>query len=176
MKPRKLILSRKGFDSKAGGCPSPISPDGTIYSLPIPGNDATVHYRDLHHGNISIGQVVDDLTRGSLNAQDGAHLDPDIRQDAIRRPNGWRGLLGQTGASETHLERQGVGAGDVFLFFGIFRRVQETREGWRFVRGEPQQHILWGWLQIEQVCKVDEIRGGWEVQLGEASLSLQLAW
>ena len=160
MKPRKLSLSRKGFDSSYGGCPSPIFPDGTLYSLPIPGdNDATVHYGDLQHGNINIGQVVEDLTRGRLDAQDGVHLDPDVRQDAIRRHNGWRGIFGQTGAPEGHLEKQGVGTGDVFLFFGLFRRVQETREGWRFIRGEPQQHILWGWLQIEQVCKVDEIRG-----------------
>ena len=159
MKPRKLSLSRKGFDSSYGGCPSPIFPDGTIYSLPIPGDDyAAVHYGDLHHGNVNIGQVVEDLTRGRLDARDGVHLDPDVRQDAIRRHNGWRGIFGQTGAPEGHLEKQGVGAGDVFLFFGLFRRVQETREGWRFISGEPQQHILWGWLQIEQVCKVEEIR------------------
>lgn len=31
MKPRRLILSRKGLDSKYGGCPSPIFPDGTMY-------------------------------------------------------------------------------------------------------------------------------------------------
>ena len=160
MKPRKLSLSRKGFDSSYGGCPSPIFPDGTIYSLPIPGDDyAAVHYGDLHHGNVNIGQVVEDLTRGRLDTRDGVHLDPDVRQDAIRRHNGWRGIFGQTGAPEGHLEKQGVGTGDVFLFFGLFRRVQETREGWRFIRGEPQQHILWGWLQIEQACKVDEIRG-----------------
>ncbi len=36
MKPKKLILSRKGFDSASGGCPSPIFPDGTMFSLPIP--------------------------------------------------------------------------------------------------------------------------------------------
>ena len=56
MKPRKLSLSRKGFDSSYGGCPSPIFPDGTIYSLPIPGDDyAAVHYGDLDHGNVNIG-------------------------------------------------------------------------------------------------------------------------
>ncbi|MGC9778582.1 MAG: hypothetical protein HZR80_05015 [Candidatus Heimdallarchaeota archaeon] len=32
----KAILSRKGFDSSFGGCPSPILPDGTLLSLPIP--------------------------------------------------------------------------------------------------------------------------------------------
>jgi hypothetical protein len=32
----KVILSRKGFDSGYGGYPSPVLPDGTILSLPIP--------------------------------------------------------------------------------------------------------------------------------------------
>jgi len=32
----KVILSRKGFDSSYGGCASPILPDGTLLSLPIP--------------------------------------------------------------------------------------------------------------------------------------------
>ena len=35
----KIILSRKGFDSKFGGMASPILPDGTLLSLPIPSND-----------------------------------------------------------------------------------------------------------------------------------------
>lgn len=32
----KIIISRKGFDTTYGGRPSPILPDGTILSLPIP--------------------------------------------------------------------------------------------------------------------------------------------
>ena len=32
----KFILSRKGFDSSNGGIASPILPDGTMLSLPIP--------------------------------------------------------------------------------------------------------------------------------------------
>ena len=32
----KVVLSRKGFDSSYGGFPSPILPDGTLISLPIP--------------------------------------------------------------------------------------------------------------------------------------------
>ena len=160
MKPRKLILSRKGFDSASGGCPSPIFPDGTMYSLPIPCDDEEepIHYQDLHHGNINIGQVVEDLTRRRYSAWDLAGLDPDVRPDAVPRYDGWRGLFGQTYGSQTHLANQGVGAGDIFLFFGLFRRVQETRAGWIFVKDAPKLHILWGWLQIEQVCKVDDIR------------------
>ena len=32
----KIILSRKGFDSSYGGYPSPIFPDGSLLSIPIP--------------------------------------------------------------------------------------------------------------------------------------------
>lgn len=32
----KVVLSRKGMDSAAGGIPSPILPDGTLLSFPIP--------------------------------------------------------------------------------------------------------------------------------------------
>ena len=160
MKPQRLIISRKGFDSASGGCPSPIFPDGTMYSLPIPGDDEEepIRYEDLHHGNINIGQVVEDLTDGQYPAWHLAGLDPDIRPNAIARSGNWRGLFGQSSAAQTHLAKQYVETGDVFLFFGLFRRVQKTRAGWHFVRDVPKLHILWGWLQIDQVCKVDEIR------------------
>ena len=75
----------------AGGCPSPIFPDGAIYPLPIPGDDhAAVHHGDLDHGNVNTGQVVEDLTRGRLDARDGFHLDPDVRQTPMsgRMPSG----------------------------------------------------------------------------------------
>ena len=146
MKPRKLSLIRKGFDSSYGGCPSPIFPDGTIYSLPIPGDDhAAVHYGDLDHGNVNIGQVVEDLTRGRLDARDGVHLDPDVRQDAIRRHKGWRGIFGRTRAPEGHLEKQGVGTGDVFLLIAYLidageldpeGDLEEQFLDWYRVRGE----------------------------------------
>ena len=54
LKPRKLILSRKGFDSGSGGCPSPIFPDGTVFSLPIPSGDEEA-FVDLQHGDICCG-------------------------------------------------------------------------------------------------------------------------
>lgn len=34
--PKRLVLSRKGFDSGYGGMPSPILPDGRLQPLPIP--------------------------------------------------------------------------------------------------------------------------------------------
>ena len=159
MQPRKLILSRKGFDTSSGGCPSPIFPNNTIYSLPIPGGDEedSIRYEDLSLGPIDMGQMVEDLTGGQIRAHDAAHLDPDIRGNALSRDERWRPMFGQAGASQTHLENQGVGLGDLFLFFGLFRKVEKGPNGWRFVQGSRPQHLIWGWMQIGEVCKVDEI-------------------
>ena len=159
----EIISQQKGFDSSYGGCPSPIFPDGTIYSLPIPGDDhAAVHHGDLDHGNVNIGQVVEDFTRGRLDARDGVHLDPDVRQDAIRRHNGWRGIFGRTGAPEGHLEKQGVGTGDVFLFSassGGWRRPGKVGGSSEANRNSTSGGVGSGLDRRAGCCRVDEIRG-----------------
>ena len=162
VKPKKLILSRKGFDSGSGGCPSPIFPDGTMFSLPIPSRDHE-RFDDLQHGDVDIANVVTGITNVRLNGRDRVHLDPDLNFDTYRHRKNraacqeWRGMLGQTGIAQGHLDKQGVGTGDVFLFFGLYRRVEETDKGWRFVRGAPELHVLWGWLQVDQKHRVADI-------------------
>ena len=162
LKPKKLILSRKGFDSGSGGYPSPIFPDGTMFSLPIPSYDKEA-FADLQHGDVNIASVVSGITNGRMSGRDPIHLDPDLNFDTHRhrkdRANwqDWRGMLGQAGAAQSHLNNQGVDSGDVFLFFGLYRRVEETAQGWRFVRGSPELHVLWGWLQVDEKYLVADI-------------------
>ena len=160
--PRKLIISRKGFDSGSGGCPSPIFPDGTMFSLPIPsGNEEA--FEDLQHGDVDIASVVSGITNGRMSGPNLVHLDPDLNFDAYRyrkdRPDWqqWRGMLGQAGIAQSHLAKQGVGSGDVFLFFGLYRQVEETAQGWHFVKGAPELHVLWGWLQVDQKHRVADL-------------------
>ena len=88
----RLILSRKGFDSSAGGCPSPV--------------------------------------------------------------------LGQTGSAQGHLRNQGVESGDLFLFFGVFRRAEMHNRRWRFVPGSRPFHAIWGWLHVGQIHTIDELAPG----------------
>ena len=58
----KIILSRKGFDSGSGGCPSPIFPDGSLMSLPIPDKKSQVTYGEIAGNHwASIGEVVSQL-------------------------------------------------------------------------------------------------------------------
>lgn len=77
----KIVLSRKGFDSSAGGCPSPILPDGQLLSLPIPDTLSPTRYADL---GLPSG-LLDDLTRGRIELNHGAHLDPDIHWRSLPR-------------------------------------------------------------------------------------------
>ena len=48
----KVILSRKGMDSEAGGMASPILPDGTLLSLPISDENSNQQYGGLYYGDI----------------------------------------------------------------------------------------------------------------------------
>ena len=108
LKPKKLILSRKGFDSGSGGCPSPIFPDDTMISLPILSRDHE-QFDDLQHGDVNIASVVAGITGGRINGRDRVHLDPDLNFDTYRyRKNRtawqqWRGMLGQAGIAQGQL-------------------------------------------------------------------------
>jgi len=144
----RVILSRKGFDSQYGRVPSPILPDGRMISLPIPDKDAPVAYGAIKRDEIAVGRLVEDLTRGKIPPHYLAHLDPDLDQEAVARPTGWRPIFGQSGAALGHLRKQGVDAGDLFLFFGWFRPVELAAGRWRYVSGSAPVHAIWGWMLI----------------------------
>lgn len=156
----RLILSRKGFDSSAGGCPSPWFADGSAYALPIPDHRSRIRYSEIQHQGRNVGELVAGLTGDPGRREAGAHLDPDLIADGYPRQPGWRPLLGQSGTAQSHLRNQGVVVGDLFLFFGLFRAAELTADGWRFVRGCQPFHALWGWLQIGDIVTVDELGEG----------------
>ncbi len=143
----KLILSRKGFDAKNGGCASPIFEDSAMLSLPIPA-PSPISYEAISYDGASLARCVEDLSRGKISGADGAHLDPDLRREAFPRFPGWRPLFGQAGAAQSHLARYGVGAGDLFLFFGWFRRVERFDGRLRYAPGAADLHVIFGWMQI----------------------------
>lgn len=151
----KIILSRKGFDSSNGGCASPIFPDGRLVSLPIPASNAPTNFSDVSFDGLSVGQVVTDLSKGNVLPDSPTHLDPDLSDETLPRQEGWLPAFGQTGAAQAHLNSQGVEVGDLFLFFGWFRRVEKNARGmWQFVAGAPDCHVIFGWLQVGEILRV----------------------
>jgi hypothetical protein len=140
----KLVVSRKGFDSSFGGCASPIFEDDTFASLPIPDKSGRFRFSDVG-GKQRIGSIVEDLTsrcRKPSKASDHVHLDPDLRFDSRPRKPGWRPLFGQAEAAQSHLDNYGVTEGDIFLFFGWFRRVEVSNGRFRFKPGAPDVHMF----------------------------------
>ena len=112
----KVILSRKGFDSQYGGMPSPILPDGTLLSLPIPSKtDMETKYRDLYYGNSSYYDIIHTLRpNNKIEEEYNCHLDPDIRGAIKDRLTGWKPTFRQEKTALRHLQKQGVGIGDLF--------------------------------------------------------------
>ena len=131
----KLILSRKGFDSAAGKCPSPIV-EGRPLSMPIPASgSSTTTYADL-----GLGEIVEQITRGRILRDHLCHHDPMFHDGEC--------LLGQCGAAQSHLARHDVGPGDVFLFFGLFADP---------ITGE-RHHRIFGYLKVRSATPVAAMR------------------
>jgi len=145
-----VIFSRKGVDSAAGKCASALI-DGRPISIPIPTREPS----PTTYGMLSnpLATVARDLSKGNLSGDRMCHLDPDIDHSALAvRPEGWRGALGQVSSSLSHLRNQSVKAGDLFLFWGLYRPVESVDGCWRYVG--PRQHAAFGWLMIDAVHDV----------------------
>lgn len=164
----KVILSRKGFDSGTGGYPSPILPDGTLLSLPIPDATSDIKYSDLKHKENSYYELMKSLkgtylkdngNKSSLSKNTSCHLDPDLVYDVFAREKGWRGIFGQIDRAQSHLENQEVKEGDLFLFFGWFRRTIVIGGKLKFDPSDKfGRHIIYGYLQVEEVIQADDQR------------------
>ncbi|WP_338242526.1 hypothetical protein [Aurantiacibacter hainanensis] len=144
----RMVFSRKGFDTSAGGGPSPIV-EGRPMSLPIPAGSGPSR---TTYGDLDLGDHAAQASRGRLGADDLCHHDP------MFLPGG-RAMLGQCGAAQTHLERQGVGIGDIFLFFGLFCAEEER-----------PHHRLFGFLRIEEVLRLDDALADRLAQLAELGM------
>ena len=152
----KIILSRKGFDSANGGCPSPIMPDGTLLSMPIPSDDDKEKYCDLEYKGIKYSDLLNQLK--PKNGLNHCHVDPDIRDNRIMKVPGWIPAFGQMSSAQGKLINAGVEKGDIFLFFGWFRRVELFNGVYRYVpknRGEfydhADLHVIYGYMQIGDI-------------------------
>lgn len=126
----KVVLSRKGMDSRAGGIPSPILPDGTLLSLPIPNEKSGVPYGDLVYKGRTYQQIIQQIhPTFDFQKHPFCHLDPDIYGVLKNTHAGWKPAFGQYEIPAKHLDNQGVGMCDVFLFYGMFRQTEKLPDG-----------------------------------------------
>ena len=160
----KIILSRKGFDSSNGGIPSPILPDGTLLSLPIPAKLDTISFDDLNYNGVLYSDILKQL-KGKEDKTNhfNCHLDPDIRENIRNNSvSNWRPAFGQIKSSQGILRNHNVSIGDLFLFFGWFRQTEgDIHDGTlRFKKNAPDLNIIYGYLQIgdmtndKEVCRI----------------------
>lgn len=150
----KIILSRKAWDSSYGKKPSPILPDGRLLPMPIPSKSSPIRYCDLSFHGLSVGELASSLTNGKQRPNYNCHLDPDIEESMFDRPPSWRPIFGQHSTAQSHLEKQGVGSGDLFLFFGWFRQTDWFGGQLDYVPDTPDRHILFGWLQVGEAISL----------------------
>jgi len=152
----KIILSRKGFDNSNGGQPSPILPDGTLLSFPIPIPDEKITFSDLFYNNKSFYDLIKELkpTTKKIQPSTTAHLDPDIRKNIYNnRLNDWRPIFGQAGAAQGVLRNNNITINDLFLFFGSFRETEYIKGKLRYKRKAKDQHIIYSYLQIGEIYR-----------------------
>ena len=156
---RRIILSRKGFDTQNGGFPSPICPDGTLISIPIPSkyNDDCYKYLNFDCNNRHISTILNDLTNnqikinGKIKVVDyndtkfKCHYDPQIIDDYF--------TLGQTGKALNHLDNQGVNVGDMFVFYGLFQKIDFFNNKWQYI--EKPFHYIFAYMIVEDILDVN---------------------
>jgi hypothetical protein len=160
----KIILSRKGFDSQYGKAFSPILPDGTLLSLPIPQDNDVLNFKHLFYQDKSYLNIIKELKpswSNHYNDNQTAHLDPDLRKDVLKsRPKGWKAIFGQSAAAQGHLAKQKVAVGDIFLFFGSFAQTEKNDEGILAYQNDKNYptgaHLVFGYLQIGEIYHANE--------------------
>ena len=134
---KNLVISRKGFDSTAGGRASPIFETGEIFSVPIPQKKLSpFRYKDLRCNDLAGQEILNLIGAKSISDKDFCHVDP-LFSEKI-------GIFGQAGGAQGELDNCGIKRGDLFLFFGWFKNYQ---------RRGPDLHHLFGWLQVEKIIK-----------------------
>ena len=155
----KIVFSRKGWDSSAGGGPSPIFPNGSIHSLPIPEPNSGIAASSLtpptlfHLGVPHLGPLFSNLSgRAGHSGATNVHVDPVPDPRICAAGTGITdAAFGQDSAAASHLDNQGVGVGSLFLFFGLFRRIEKAGSNWRYVPQAPAIHLVWAWLHVGRV-------------------------
>lgn len=142
----KIILSRKGFDSASGGCPSFII-GNKLVSLPIPDEHTELRYNDVEICGYNVGEIFEkSKIKPKLNGKKiiTCHLDPDIES----------GLFGQCSKAAQHLLNNNVQVGDLLLFFGWFREFDIKT--YKFsTQDKTGNHCIYAYFKIGRILDLN---------------------
>ena len=154
----KVILSRKGVDSKYGGYPITLNPD-CFYSIPIPDNkENDFEYKNLNVKGENLLEKIYKCKKCKLNNNDytKCHLDPlifpfdNIKDEYEKTKKEFIGTFGQCGVAQSHLCKNNVGVNDIFLFYGWFEYYAEKN------KKNYNINVIWGYLQIDKIIHLNK--------------------
>jgi len=158
----KIIISRKCMDSENGGIPSPVirTKEGKwiFVPLPIPSRyDDDTKYSELNvFENLFASDLLKDIGLPTRKYET-CHNDPDINPNFIKnRPLEWKANFGQVKSAESHLENMQIDVGDIFLFFGWFKRAEIKNEKLYYIKDKEFPngfHAIYSYLQIGEILK-----------------------
>lgn len=153
VKQMKIILSRKGLDSSNSSKPILLNENGVVPFVPIPCKEEEIKYSEIKNV-YGTGKSMQEFCRENasstlyvgkertdLNESTHCHLDPQLVNYFSENKNNEKfiGSFGQVKQAQAHLAKQGVGKGDLFLFYG-----------WYKVDGKSK-NVLFGYLQVGEI-------------------------
>ncbi len=88
-------------------------------------------------------------THCHIDPQTHCHLDPQL-ENYFNCEN-FKGSLGQIKGFQAHLEKNGVGVGDLFLFYGWYEDIINDKYH------KNGKHVIWGYMQIGEIIKPETL-------------------
>ncbi|MBM4446007.1 MAG: hypothetical protein FJ023_01475 [Chloroflexi bacterium] len=177
----KVVLSRKGFDSSAGGDYSPFDPQtGKYVVLPIPDGEIGKNIGNrTRYEQIKIepnylpgidAETLKDLINSKAlgfgnKVKEGitkkyAHFDPWLGPCPwlAEGSNHQVGAFGQVDSAQAQLQNQGVDKGSLFLFFSRFKPIGKNSEKMIVTDISPEHldgglYFIYGWLKVKKVIQ-----------------------
>ena len=170
-----VIFSRKGFDSTYGGFPSIILPeemDSKMISFPIPETnpDSTGKKPEdikflINEKYLSLKEIFNQLGISekinipSNPARKGLsntvfHFDPELQTIENMRSYA---AFGQSDKASSHLLSHGLQTGDVFLFFGSFKKTFLENNKITYDSAMDEVHAIWGYMIVDNIIHVSDI-------------------
>ncbi|MBP3581848.1 MAG: hypothetical protein J6J33_03780, partial [Clostridia bacterium] len=122
-----------------------------LFMLPIPANDGVHTYQELKFSdNDIVSKTIKDYLNKSkkINFQSKCHADPNL-VNYFNDPE-FLGSIGQVDQAQSHLLKNEIKQGDLFIFFGVFAETYLDNDN-LVVDKNSLKHIMFGYMQIGDI-------------------------